>query len=166
MSEQYRIIPLGTHERANFTCGIESLDRYLKTQATQDMRRNVSNCFVAVDSNDSIVAYYTFAAANIISSEIPDEMKKLPRYPQLPAALIGRLAVHQRFQRQHLGEALIADAALRAQQSAPAVFALLVDAKSEAAEAFYKHLGFRSLLSRSSSLFLPVATANKAWLLK
>ena len=165
MPDKWTIVPLARHDRTMFACGVEALDRYLKTQATQDMRRNASNCFVAVDQHDEIVAYYTFAATGILASDLPSEVtRKLPRYPTLPAALIGRLAVDRRFQGRRLGEALLADAAFRAKQSAPAVFAVLVDAKDEAAEGFYKRFGFRPLLSRPSSLFLPLATAERAWL--
>ncbi len=165
MADKLPIVPLDRHDRTNFSCGVEALDRYLKIQATQDMRRKVSNCFVALGREGEIVAYYTFAAANVLASDLPaDVARKLPRYPYVPAALIGRLAVDKRVQGQRLGEALLADAALRAARSAPAVFALLVDAKDASAEAFYKRFGFRDLQSQSLSLFLPIATAEKAWL--
>jgi GNAT superfamily N-acetyltransferase len=161
MSEPRRIALLGSHDRSNFKCGVEPLDRYLRQQASQDMRRSVSNCFVALEPDDRIVAYYTFAAANVLASDLPAEIiKKLPRYPYLPAALIGRLAVDLNFQRQRLGEALIVDAAKRARQSAPAVYALLVDAKNRDAEQFYLRLGFRALNRLGSRLFLPLATAG------
>jgi ribosomal protein S18 acetylase RimI-like enzyme len=162
MSEKHRIVPLAGHDRSRFSCGVEVLDRYLREQATQDMRRKVSNCFIAVDSTDEIAAYYTFAAAQVASSDLPSEVrKKLPRYSYLPAALVGRLAVDRRFQRQRLGESLVADAAARAEQSAAAIFALIVDAKNESAVAFYRWLGFQHLLNRPMSLFLPVATARR-----
>jgi ribosomal protein S18 acetylase RimI-like enzyme len=88
--------------------------------------------------------------------------KKLPRYPLVPAALIGRLAISTRHQGQKIGGALIIDAVLRASRADPAVFAILVEAKDERAAAFYEHLGFSRFASRPSSLFLPVATALQA----
>jgi hypothetical protein len=46
----FRFEPLGSqHDRASFRCGEDALDRYLQTQATQDIRRNIANCFVAVE---------------------------------------------------------------------------------------------------------------------
>lgn len=80
----------------------------------------------------------------------------------LPAGLIGRLAVDQRFRGRRLGSALVIDAARRAAGADPAIFALVVDAKDEAAVSFYQHLGFRRFASRPMTLFLTLATALKA----
>jgi ribosomal protein S18 acetylase RimI-like enzyme len=160
----FRIEPLGaSHGRANFSCGVAVLDRYLREQATQDIRRRISNCFVACDDAGTVAAYYTFAAASIPLSDLPpDDVKRLPRYPVVPAGLIGRLAVDERFRGQRLGGALIIDAAHRAAGADPAVYALVVDAKDTAAVAFYEHLGFRRFASRPMSLHLSIATALKA----
>jgi hypothetical protein len=42
-----------------------------------------------------------------------------------------------------------------------AVFALLVDAKDEAAARFYRHHGFEAFAGRAKRPFLPVATARR-----
>jgi predicted N-acetyltransferase YhbS len=81
-------------------------------------------------------------------------------YPVLPAALIGRLAVDRRWQGRQLGAALLYDAIARAIRADAAVFALLVDAKDEAAR-FYRHHGFEAFAGRAKRLFLPVATARR-----
>lgn len=153
----------GRHDRSAFSCGVEALDGYLRTQATQDIRRHVSNCFVAVpEGTNGIAGYYTLAASSIPVTDIPSELsRKLPRYPVLPAILIGRLAVDRRFARRSLGSALLYDAIARALRADAAGFALLVDAKDEAAANFYKRFGFRALASRPLSSFLPMATAAK-----
>jgi GNAT superfamily N-acetyltransferase len=98
-----------------FRCGEASLDRYFQTQATQDIRRHVANCFVAVESEiGNVAAWYTMAAASLPLADLPvEETKRLPRYPIVPAVLIGRLAVDERFQGRGLGAALLADAAIR-----------------------------------------------------
>jgi ribosomal protein S18 acetylase RimI-like enzyme len=161
----FRLAPLGVeHDRNLFCCGEEALDRYFKTQATQDIRRRIANCFVAVEgANCQVAAYYTLAAASIPLIDLPpEETKRLPRYPTLPAVRIGRLAVDQKFQGRGLGGALLVDAALRSIQSPPAVYALLVDAKNDQAVAFYQRFGFRTLISQPRTLFLPLATAQKA----
>jgi ribosomal protein S18 acetylase RimI-like enzyme len=151
------------HDRKNFSCGAEPLDRYFRDLATQDIKRRVSNCFVALDDADAIAGYYTFAAASLPMTELStDEAKRLPRYALLPAGLIGRLAVDQKFQGRRLGSALIMDAATRAARGEPAIFALLVDAKDDAAIAFYQRHEFRRFLSKPASLFLPIATALQA----
>ncbi len=155
-----RIDPLNaTHDRKNFACGVAALDAYLVTRASQDIKRRIGNCFVAVTDDRQIAGYYTLAATSIPLADIAEaEAKKLPRYPLIPAALIGRLAIDQRFQGQNLGGALLIDAAKRAAASDAAIYAMIVDAKDEKAKAFYEHLGFASFRSRPLSLYLPLAT--------
>jgi GNAT superfamily N-acetyltransferase len=65
----------------------------------------------------------------------------LPRYPTMPAARIGRLAVYRKHQGRGLGKALLADAAMKTMTAAPASFALLVNAKDDQAANDYKHHG-------------------------
>ncbi len=105
-----------THDRAGFQCGEEALDIYLKTQVFQDVKRKVANCFAAAERGGLAVAgYYTLAAANSPLTELtPEELKRLPRYPSVPAIRIGRLAVDLRFQGKGPGEWLLMDAANRA----------------------------------------------------
>jgi ribosomal protein S18 acetylase RimI-like enzyme len=163
----FRVVPLGAeHDRGSFHCGEEALDRYFKTQASQDIGRRVANCFVAVEAATSLVAgYYTIAAASIPLVELPpEEAKRLPRYPSVPAVLIGRLAVDERFHGRGLGGALLADATERILQVAPAVYTLVVDAKNEQAAAFYRRYLFKPVIGRPQTLFLPLATARQVFL--
>jgi ribosomal protein S18 acetylase RimI-like enzyme len=154
------------HDRTPFHCGEESLDRYFKTQATQDIRRRIANCFVVVEAvTGRVAAYYTIAAASIPLLDLPEEVvKRLPRYPTLPAVRIGRLAVDLRFQRRGLGAALLVDAMRRTLQAPPAVYALVVEAKNDQAVAFYKRYGFRVIVNHPRTLFIPMATAQKVFL--
>ena len=157
--------PLGSgHDRSAFHCGEEALDRYFQMQATQDIRRRIANCFVAVEIVGSqVAAFYTLSAASIPLVDLPpEETKRLPRYPTLPAVRIGRLSVDERFQGRGLGAALLMNAADRAVRSDAAAFALLVDAKNDQAVAFYERYGFRTLATHPRTLFLPLATARKA----
>lgn len=153
------------HDRTEFSCGEDALDRYFRTQVTQDVRRRVATCFVAVEAETGVVAgFYTLAAAGVPVSDLPSVIaKKLPRYPTVPAIRVGRLAVDGHFQGRGLGAALLADAATRALRADVAAFLLLVEAKNQNA-AFYEKLGFVRLESHARSLFLPLATADKAWL--
>ena len=164
MSAGFVIAPLAAaHDRQTFSCGAEPLDRYLRTQATQDVRRHIANCFVASPVESNVVAgYYTLSAASIPVADLPEQQtRKLPRYPVLPAALIGRLAVDHRYQGQNLGAALLFDAIARAIRADAAVFALVVDAKDEAAARFYRHHGFEAFSGRAGRMFLTVATAAR-----
>jgi ribosomal protein S18 acetylase RimI-like enzyme len=166
-SAPFRIEPLGdAHERGAFRCGEEALDRYFQTQATQDIRRRVANCFVAVEiATGQVAAFYTMSAAGIAFVDLPpEESKRLPRYPTLPAVRIGRLAVDERFQGRGLGEALLMNAVERTIRADAAAFTLLVEAKNDRAVAFYRRYGFRALQDHPRTLFLPLATARKALL--
>lgn len=147
------------HDRTTFNSGSDPLDRYLREQVTQDVRRRVSACFVALADRQRIAGYYTLASASLLLADLPASTgKKLPRYPTVPAVRMGRLAVDQAFKGQGLGGALLADALDRAARSEIAAHALMVDAKDEAAAAFYRHHGFIALADSPRTLFLPLAT--------
>lgn len=153
-----------SHDRKSFSCGVEALNRYLRTQATQDARRRIATCFVAIESiSGRIAGYYTLASASIPLTQLPEVIsKKLPRYPSIPAVRIGRLAVGLECRGHGLGAALLADALDRVMASPPAAFALLVDAKDDEAVRFYRHHGFIPLADQTRTLFLPIGTAQKA----
>lgn len=138
------------------------LDRYIRELATQDIRRRISNCFVAVDTAGKLAGYYTLAATSLpLPGLAPDHARRLPRYTAFPACLVGRLAVDQAFRGQGLGGALLVDAVARALRAEPAIFAMIVDAKDEAAVRFYLHHGFQRFASRPMSLYLPLAEAAR-----
>lgn len=160
--EVFRVAALeADHDRAEFSSGSEPLDRYFQQQVTQDVRRRVTACFVALTSERVIAGYYTLAATSIpLTGLSPSAAKKLPRYPLVPAVRMGRLAVDQKFKGQGLGGALLADALNRAFISDIAAYAMLVDAKDDKAAAFYRHHGFIPLPDTPLSLFLPLATAS------
>ena len=143
----FRVAPLDPgHDRAGFNSGSEPLDRYFREFITQDIRRRVAACFVALTESQSIAGYYTLASASLMLSDLPAATaKKLPRYPTVPAVRMGRLAVALAFKGQGLGSALLADAFARATRSEIAAFALMVDAKDETAAGFYRHHGFIAL---------------------
>jgi ribosomal protein S18 acetylase RimI-like enzyme len=166
VSAPFRLEVLAKHDREPFACGQPALDAYFKKGVSQDVRRRVTACFVAVEAETGVVAgYYTIAATSIQLSALPPETsQRLPRYPMVPAVRIGRLAIDEHFQKRGLAAALLADAARRSLQSPPAVFALVVDAKDEHAARFYEHHGFQRLGSPALVLFMPLATAAKAWL--
>lgn len=157
----FLLVPLdAAHDRTGFNSDSESLNRYLREQVTQDIRRRVAACFVASKDGQRIAGYYTLASASLLLVDLPASTgKKLPRYPTVPAIRMGRLAVDQEFKGQGLGGALLADALDRAFRSEIAAFALIVDAKDEAAAAFYRHHGF-VVLPDSLTMFLPLATAK------
>jgi GNAT superfamily N-acetyltransferase len=161
----YRIEPLAKqHDRTVFTCGSEPLDRYFKTQVTQDVRRLVAKCLVAVAvSTGAIAGFYTLSATSLAFADLPDNLAKgLPRYPVVPAVLMGRLAVAVHAQGQQLGVALLAHAAEYVATSNIGAFALVVDAKDDAAQRFYERHGFVGIIGHPRRLVLPLATTMHA----
>ena len=151
------------HDRKAFSCGVEPLDRYFREQATQDIRRRVSACYVAIDEATSAIAgYYTLAAGGVPLDEIPSQLaKRLPRYASVPVVRMGRLAVDQHYRGKKLGAALLWDAVLRATQSEIAAFALVVDAKDTTAADFYRHHGFVALDDEQRRWLLPLSNVTE-----
>lgn len=153
--------PLGRqHDRTAFHCGADALDRYLKQQARQDADKRVAAPFVAVNPPITrVLGYYTLSASVVTLTDLPDELtRKLPRYPQLPVTLLGRLAVDQSARGQRLGEHLLLDALHRSLTHADeiAAMAVVVDAKDENAAAFYRHYGFIPLQAQPRRLYVPM----------
>jgi GNAT superfamily N-acetyltransferase len=153
------------HDRESFTCGVDSLDRYFKTQASQDIRRKANGVFVLVDRREPtrVLGYYTLCATSLPQGDVPMAARKhVPRYPLVSATLIGRLAIAAGRQGEGLGALLLADAAQRAYASASTVGSsmLVVDALSEQAVAFYEANGFVRLPD-SLRLVLPMRTIAK-----
>jgi GNAT superfamily N-acetyltransferase len=148
------------HNRDGFSCGVDSLDRYLRTQASQDVRRKASGVFILVELRkpDVVLGYYTLCATGIAQGDVPAAARKyVPRYPLVSATLIGRLAVSETRQGERLGAMLLADAVQRAYASAATVGSsmLVVDAINERAAAFYEGNGFLRLPD-SRRLVLPM----------
>jgi len=160
---RFQLAPLDVaHDRAAFNSASAELNRYLREQVTQDVRRRVAACFVALAPRARIAGYYTLASASLLLADLPAGTgKKLPRYPTVPAVRMGRLAVDREFRGQGLGGALLADALDRAARSEIAAYALMVDAKDEAAAAFYRHHGFIAMPDSPRTLFLPLALAQR-----
>ncbi len=145
MDWPYRIETLAAqHDRKRFCCGVEPLDRYFWEQVTQDIRRRVTTCYVAVtEETNEVAGYYSLAAGGIPLNELPEGLgKKLPRYPSVPVVRLGRLAVDQAHRGRQVGAGLLWDATVRALRADMGVFALVVDAKDDQAEDFYRKHGF------------------------
>lgn len=154
------------HDRGSFTCGVEGLDRYLQTQAGQDVRRKANAVFVLSeqDAPAHILGYYNLCAMAISQGDVPETAgKHIPRYPLVSATLIGRLAVAKDWQGQRVGAVLLADALQRAFESASPLGSsmVVVDALDESGAGFYTAHGFVRLPD-SLRLVLPMRLADGA----
>ncbi len=161
--DHYLFEPLGPHHnRAAFSCGVVALDRYFRQQASQDLQRNLAAVFVLRDTtSELVIGYYTLNATSLESTGLPPAVTtRLPRYPVLPAVLLGRLAVDERYQGQGFGELLLVDALRRSLATSEqiAAMAVVVDAKDDAARGFYERYGFQRFLDDEYRLFIPMTT--------
>jgi predicted GNAT family N-acyltransferase len=151
------------HQRDDFDCGSDALNRYIRTQARQEMERDVAIAYVLVSSDRParIAGYYSLSSTAVRLSDWPEPTrKKLPRYPLVPATLIGRLAVDKEYRGLRLGERLLIDAlrrSLTASQTVASV-AVIVDAKDTTGVPFDRRYGFISFPDQPLRLFLPMKT--------
>ena len=160
----YIIQPISkSHNRNQFSCGKPLLDDYLQYFARQNDEKNRARTFVAVDEENNVVVYYSLCTASIEFEELPEALaRQLPHYP-IPAALIARLAVDEKFRGQGLGAKLLIDALQRIVTAANeiAIKAVLVDAMDEEARNFYQHYEFIALPGQDLKLFLPIETIQQ-----
>jgi ribosomal protein S18 acetylase RimI-like enzyme len=148
------------HNKEDFTCGKEMLDKYLHTQAKQDVKRKLTACFILSDNEATVKGYYTLSNTSINRDFLPlGIIKKLPpSYQHLPATLLGRLAVDINYKGQGLGTHLLMDALKRSYHNSLQIasMAVIVDPLDDEAIAFYNHFGFIELPD-SGKMFIPMA---------
>lgn len=162
----WRVEVLGkTHDRSLFSCGNTLLDQYLRTQAGQDARKRATVPFVLCEGEASaVLGYYTLSNLSVDVGAWPEEVaNKLPRYPAVPATLLGRLAIDRRLQGRGAGEYLLMDALYRCLRTSREVasVAVIVDAIDDRAIAFYRHYEFKAFADDSRRLFLRMSTVER-----
>ena len=163
---RYRVEALGKqHNRSGFTCGSEPLDTYLRVQAGQDTRKRVAATFVLCErTSHTVLGFYTPSAISVDIGAWPEHVaKKFPRYPVVPATLLGRLAVDRQLQRRGAGEHLLMDALHRSLQASRQVasVAVVVDAKDSRAVEFYTRYDFTPFVDLPIRLFLPMSVIEQ-----
>jgi hypothetical protein len=164
----YRIQALDSaHERGEFSCGNDKLDAYLLRQASQEAARFITAPFVLVKPpSPKVLGYYTLSSCSVQLEDLPPGIaRKLPRYPQLPVTLLGRLAVDAKQKGRGLGELLLMDALHQSLLGAQKIgaMAVIVDAIDNQAKAFYQHFDFIPFADQPMRLFLPMKTIVKLW---
>jgi predicted GNAT family N-acyltransferase len=157
--------PLGpSHDRAAFSCGVPKLDTYLKTQASQDVKKNLGAVFVLTPDHKQIDGYYSLSHYSVRLDTIPEEVAaKLTKHPDIPATLIGRLARSLHLKGTRTGEMLLMDALKRILSTSRQVasWAVIVDAKDDNAIKFYQKYGFMTIPTAPNRLFIPIETVAK-----
>ena len=155
-------------DRAAFSCEVEPLERYLKQQANQDVRRDLSVTYVLAPAEDRrrIAGYYTICSDTIRIDDLSSELVKklrLPRYETIPATLIGRLARDVSYKGKRIGELLLTNALKLACETSQKVasWAVTVDAKDDKARRFYLSFGFIPFADTQKRLYLPMKTIER-----
>lgn len=123
----------------------------------------IGKTFVVFDENEEVVGYFTFATAQVVFEDIPDDYRaKLPRYP-IPTLRIARLAVGKDLQGKGIGKWLLTQAFIKIIHVAEitGLYFIIVDAK-ETSKSFYEHYGFIKFNDKDLSYFLTVDTVRKA----
>jgi len=150
------------HLKSQFNCGVPELNNYLQKFAHQDMKRKVAVTYVLLDDpNPEILGYYTLSGNCIQLEFLPEHLrKKFPKYPALPAILLGRLAMSTLHQGKGLGEIALLDALQRSFEHSKKIgtMAVIVEAKSPQAVKFYEKYGFIKLNDTKDKLLLPMKT--------
>lgn len=168
---QVTLLDTSLHKREAFSCGEPSLDDYLKRQASQDIKRKAAVVYVMTSEADpsSVLGYYTLSSTSVLLSDLAeDTIKKLARYPQVGAFLLGRLAVDERYKGQGLGGKLLGDALLKSLEGSKHIAAAVVavDALNENAKQFYERYGFVTLRGQSENypqkLYLAMNTLEQS----
>lgn len=162
----YFVEPLSAekHRREEFTCESPELMGFLRTRARKEMQARASACFVLVPEADlgRIVGYYTLSQTAVVMAQLPAAVtKRLPRYPQSGATLIGRLARDLAWQGKGVGRLLLIDALRRCVRHSAEVGAVVVvtDPKDDHARAFYADHGFLAL--DEGRMFIPMSDLIK-----
>ena len=153
----YSIVPLvKSHRKKDFDCGVPALNAYFHERSGQDVRKFYATVFVAAErGTEKVLGYYTLSNASVSLKEVPPNVQKaLPKYPDVPAIRLGRLAVDLSMRGRGLGAALVANAMIRCVGNVIAWNFLIVDAKDEAAVLFYRKFGFEGLLEDDRRLFI------------
>ena len=146
---------LPDHATDEFRCGEPELDRFLAGSALNRQKAMLSRTYVSLCAGD-VAGYFTLAHIQLTANEMPSRLSRgMPS--SIPAILMARLAVDERFQRRGLGESLFADALERTwsvvESGAAPVRFFVVDAKHEKAKAFYLKLGMKPLTDDSLRLY-------------
>lgn len=161
------------HDRAAFSCGTIRLDNFLKRTTRKHQTGDFTRVWVATDvGNAGILGYYALIAHALEGDDLPADLtKKAPRFASIPAVYLSMIAVDRRHQGRGLGRILLADALSRAAAVADqiglkaVVLDVIDDGGPEIMERrrpFYAGMGFRSLPSRPTRMFISIATVRNA----
>lgn len=130
------------HQTDQFSCGVASLDAWLKRRALKNQIQGASRTYVACQG-DRVLAYYAIASGAVTCNDATGRLRRNMPDP-IPVVVLGRLGVDSSLHGQGVGRSLVRDAALRILQAADVIGirGITVQALSDDARVFYEHMGF------------------------
>lgn len=132
------------HELRGFDCGKPALDDWLVRRALTNQSTGTSRTWVITTTDEArVVAFYASATASVLRSTAPNPWTR-NQPAELPALLLGRLAVDHRHTGRGLAATLLKHFMGKALEVSHAVGVriVLVHAKDDDAVAFYARYGF------------------------
>ncbi len=144
-------------ERSGFDCGVSVLNDFLQKRLSQELKARSCACYVLHEEDEKqVLGYYTLSASQVVATHFEGIEKRLPRYPDIPVTLIGRLAICGSQQGKGLGGVILANAVKRAYENSEVIgaCAIVVDAKDENAVAFYEKYDFQRFAEDEMKLCL------------
>lgn len=147
------------HRVETFSCGEESLDRWLRAYAGQSQHRDAARTFVTAEPDGTVAGYYTLVAAQVEHGQATAGVRRgLSRHFPIPVALLARLAVATPHQGAGVGRSLLLDALQRLLRASDelAIRAVTVDALHERASSFYRAFGFEPSDLAHATLMIPL----------
>ena len=154
-----------SHDPSRFSCGVPSLDDWLRQAAGQNQRRDAVRTFVIATATGEVVGYHALVAAQLDHELATDDVGHgLSSHFPIPIALIARLAVNRDHQGRGLGAALLRDALRRIAGASErvAMRAVVVHATDARAASFYERFGFRGLSAAPRTLMVTLAELRAA----
>lgn len=152
------IVPYSkSFDRSSFDCGTEELNRWLRTQASQQEKSGNTRTFLAVDGS-RVVGYYATTAYRLEPEEAAGAFGAGGRRYPVPAVLLARLAVDKSCQGEGLGARLLLHALGELLKVSHSVGfeVVVVHAVDEPAAAFYARFGFQPFADHPLHLFMPL----------
>ena len=151
-------MPLTEHHVTDgFSCGVDSLDQWLKRRSLKNQIQGASRTYVVCDGA-RVVAYYALASGAVTTTQATGRFRRNMPDP-IPVVVLGRLAVDQSLHGKGFGRSLIRDAGMRVIHAAGAIGirGMTVHALSDEAAAFYEKVGFESSPLDSHLLMITLA---------
>ncbi len=156
----FEILDKNKHHKADFDCGEESLNKFIRQYATQHQAKNYSTVYVAstgISNPNHVLGYFTLSNSCFLKDRIANEANKSP-YSSIPAIKIGRLARDINLTPKGFGEVLLLEAIERCVKASKtsAAYAIEIDAVNTQVVKFYKKFGFIQFLDNPLSLYIPI----------